>query len=57
MGITLASLMSSVSGLNDKPRRAIFLSLRLPSCCLQNWTAFSGWVLLTFSTDSRSSGW
>jgi len=44
MGMTLASLMSSVSGLNAKPRIAMFLSLRLPSCSLQNWTALRGWI-------------
>jgi len=56
MGVTRASLMSSVFGLNAKPRMAMLFPLRLPSCCLQSWTAFRGWVLFTFSTASKSSG-
>ena len=34
--------MSSVSALNAKPRIAMRLPSRLPSCSLQNWIAFRG---------------
>ena len=54
MGMARASLMSSVSALNARPRMAMFLPFRLPSFSLQNWTAFRGWVLFTFSTASSS---
>lgn len=56
MGMALASLMSSVSGLKAKPRMAMFLSFRLPSWRLQNSIALRGWVLFMFSTSWSSFG-
>ena len=56
MGMDLASLMSSVFGLNDKPKMAIRLPLRSPRKPLHSLTALYGWVSFILSTVSRSLG-
>ena len=56
IGMTRASHTSSMSGLNAKPKIAMFLPLMVPNCCLHLSKALSGWVWFTFSTGSKSSG-
>lgn len=51
-----ASLMSSVPGLNARPRRVIFLSFSSPKCFLASSIIFFGWFLLTVIALSRRVG-
>ena len=51
-----ASLMSSVPGLNARPRRVIFWSFSLPMCFFARSIIIFGWFLLTVIAFSRRVG-
>lgn len=56
MGMDLASLVSSVFGLKDKPRMAMFFPLNPPSWFFVFSTVCFAWFSLTSSLASSRAG-